>query len=404
MRVKPKIVVRNVKLLRDPEASYVSLVDHGAVQVPWATVKHAGNRQTKLGVKKMPVLKRPKAKPVAKTESQEASRNLGILKITFATTEYPTQASVEKYLTDNNYDGYKIETAKGAFIAASADLTDESFVENTVKQVAAEKGVVAHVGTLKAEDASDKTDGEDTGEDNTGGESQDGESIVKFSFYDAYYSDAKSPIDVIKDGMSDGLPPGMDDIMFAVTRSIANTIKEGGESMPATIDQIGKDMSKLVKGLAAMYAALGTEEAQKAVKALSKDKQGNVVKFAERTEAEIAKATEEPKAETAATEEPKDKTDKSAALQPVAIDPAMIEAAVKAALTSVVAKVEEIAESHKELADRVTRMASRAPTQKSDKSSDTPAPELTPAQKRAEESKVNNKVLASAALKNSIGL
>jgi hypothetical protein len=60
--------------------------------------------------------------------------------------------------------------------------------------------------------------------------------------------------------------------MFAVTRSIANVIKDAGEGdMGANIDNIGSSMAKLVKGVANLYVTLSSEATEKAIKGIDKD-------------------------------------------------------------------------------------------------------------------------------------
>jgi hypothetical protein len=215
---------------------------------------------------------KPATTKVAKTEGQEGSKDQAILKMTFPVANYPTEAAVKAYLDKNRFDG-DITISKGKddlfFTAASklaeADLTD-------IRQVPCEKGALAFVGKIKAPESDDEDDSEGDEGESASKLAAPFVNIKRFSWYDAYYDESKDPIDILKAGMKDGLPPGMEDIMFAVTRSIANVIKDAGEGdMGANIDNIGSSMAKLVKGVANLYVTLSSEATEKAIKGIDKD-------------------------------------------------------------------------------------------------------------------------------------
>ena len=140
LKKKPKKVEQLVGLMRDPDPVFVSIVDHGANQTPFAVVKRDKQGAT------MIVNRRKGDAPVR--EQKGAAKNIAVRKLVFDTDVYPTTEAVAKYLTDNDWSGYAI-TKKGAFFEAAAKDTKDSAFQS-LREIDVVDGITALVGELKA--------------------------------------------------------------------------------------------------------------------------------------------------------------------------------------------------------------------------------------------------------------
>jgi hypothetical protein len=140
LKKKPKKIEQLVGLMRDPDPVFVSIVDHGANQTPFAVVK-----RDKQGVN-MIVNRRKGDAPTR--EQKGAAKNIAVRKLVFDTDLYPDAEAVTKYLTDNDWSGYAV-TKKGAFYEAAAkDTKDTAFL--SLREIDVVEGITAHVGELRA--------------------------------------------------------------------------------------------------------------------------------------------------------------------------------------------------------------------------------------------------------------
>lgn len=158
MGPKVKTVEKLVRLLKDPEPVFISIVDHGANQTPFTTLKHNDEE----GVGEMAIRKRH-AEPTS------------VRKLTFAKASFKDEASVKGWLKKNNWAGdYAITTETGVFVVADKGVSDDQF-EGVIRKVATStEGVSGWVGVLKAGQTRDdiNSPGDDTGNADDQGEGE----------------------------------------------------------------------------------------------------------------------------------------------------------------------------------------------------------------------------------------
>ena len=222
--------------------------------------------------------------PVLKTTNSERGKDLQVLKLEFDPAIFKEEIAVNKFLTDFKWTGYAISSKDGKFTASStavkeADLESITLIETTTK------GVIGFVGSPKATAAKAAakpaevarkwiTDNTPDGKTPEGvariaamsdehaitvadvgqvaalkayNKGQKGEftKVVKFDYWSAYYSDDRTPSEVLADGMQDGLPPGAAEIFFAVSTAVSNVFLSKSD-VEGGLSAIAADMSKLL--------------------------------------------------------------------------------------------------------------------------------------------------------------
>jgi hypothetical protein len=318
MHTIPRKSTHTVRLLTDPEPAFVSLVSHAATQNPFTALKSVTRRGASpapTGAKTMPIAQRntttskqaPK-KPAAKTVDQ--TKKSGIRKMVFDGGEFPSQESVLKFLMDNGYANYQITKDGNDWTVASKGVEDDHFV-STKAVTDAIPGVTAHIGfyTEKGRQFAE------TAEKAAKSAANADEMILKFDWYNAYISKGQTVKQVLEDGMSDGVPPGVDAVITASATAVGNIL--AGEDDLATkrnkIKQVGTEMSDIISAVSEVYdAALGDENAQKSDK---------VKKFVEDTKKaleKLAKSEEEPAVDPTKKADDKEKKEKTEAEPPAA--------------------------------------------------------------------------------------
>lgn len=325
MRAKSIKSKRQVTVLKNPKPRFVSFVDHGANQEPFNVVK----RQN--GDKCMPVkakkVAKPKTSKKAETADIETSANAAVLKITFPKSTFKNAKAVEKWMDDNKWEDYQItKTAKG-FVVKSTSVDAEDLEDIREVTVDDELGVKSFVGKMKADDEEneddeddkasksdddeDDADEEDEGDDESGDEDdeedenasksdgdddddedEDDESdededdeddvakndildavVSKYDYYDAWTSNGKDLVAVLKDGSSDGVPPGFDEVLGAVRKALGNSLKEDGDHTTA-IKSIAAQFGDAVSTIHAAWKTVidtGDKTAKKAAKRFNAD-------------------------------------------------------------------------------------------------------------------------------------
>lgn len=303
----------------------------------------------------------------------------GVRKIVLHSSSYEDEASVKKYLDDNGYADFTITKSDNVFIAQGEGVTDDHFEKNSVKSVKmAEDGTVTgFVGKVaKSVEKAEKA------------EEDKSERTIKMDYWNMYDSSDQHVTGVIKDGMSDGVPPGAQEIMTATAIAIGNALKEAGSSRKGAITTIGGELSTLINATADMYdkvidkAAKQTENTKKFIETFRADIDVLVAKAkAETTEKkEEVKVAAKKEDEKPAVEEPK----KEEAVQaPAQVDAQVLAALVGKAIADAVQpltdqlgqlgkkvdNVQTVAEDARnksaKAADDVALVASQAPTKKS---------------------------------------
>lgn len=280
LRVKPKKVERMVHLLKQPDAQYVSIVDHGANQTPFSTLKRV-NRQGVTPMSRKAV--RRLAKPTNKKAS--ADQTVAVRKLVFDPEVFPKLKAVKAWLEGNDWENYTITDGENGFEAAAKNVTDDDF-DGEIRTVDTEEGVTAHVGTPKtASDEDDEgrstgkatsvdneaTDDDDDDDEDTASEDKSShgkkpkkkavktEGTKKFDYWGAFLSGADDVGGVLEDAMKDGVPPGFDEIVFATTTAMANALKgakDDGSDLQERLVKAGQDMGNIVFGIHKAFEAV----------------------------------------------------------------------------------------------------------------------------------------------------
>ncbi|MET4190694.1 MULTISPECIES: hypothetical protein [unclassified Bradyrhizobium] len=232
-------VTRKVKVLTNPHPTFVSVVNHGAIQEPFTTLKHA---QKPEGDSTMPI------KPIAGTAQKATTKKtaVAVQKIVFDASVFKDEAAVNTYLTGNGYDGFVIEKKDEEFVAKGADTAETEFAG--VRSVVMEPGVTGYVG--KREVVEKVAKGADT--------------VLKFDWWAAYSSKAENVSDVIEAGMVDGIPPGVQEVISASVTALSNVLGNEDGDKATKIASICTEMGGIIVAIDTMFsAALGSEAVEK---------------------------------------------------------------------------------------------------------------------------------------------
>lgn len=142
---KPKKIKKVINLLTDPEPEFVSLVNHGANQTPFKTLK-ADSFEPQEQQKNPEDKSRMNAQMLQKIKKAAQDNGVALQRMVFAMTEFETVDSVRKYLNDHGYEGGEIVKAEDEdhyeVIARSVD----DFI--SLEPVTSENGVTRYLGDL----------------------------------------------------------------------------------------------------------------------------------------------------------------------------------------------------------------------------------------------------------------
>lgn len=286
MKIKPKEITRTVGILTDPNPTWMAVVDHGANQTPFNSVKRD---------QIAPKTSAKDKTPMAIKSGKGAKRKSVIQRLTFSKSQFKTEKAVKAYLEENDFAEYKIEDSDDVWTVKSTEDTSHLKLEKTLSTGTKTAGVTAFVAAIK-EDTSDDADGDDdededgddtdaSSDDDEEGEDEDeatpaskaarakaksinptetaskrkglklkapksaaaepedgddeeGEEVtaalefppdqqgtVKYDFWSSYMSSEQSLTGVLKDGIGyDGIPPGVEEVMSAVFYSAGNIL------------------------------------------------------------------------------------------------------------------------------------------------------------------------------------
>ncbi len=360
MKPRTNVSRRVVTVLKKPTAKFVSLVDHGANQTPFDTVKQANG--VKCMARALKKVKKPKASATTtkKTEAVDDLSASGVLRLEFSKKNFKDEDAVQAYLDENNWEDCEIVEEKTKFVVKSTAYTEDDFESVREVEVPSTKGVSAFVGNLldtaeededeensqkssgsddddeleedeenEDEDDEDEDDGEnddevedttksgapkpltaaeeqalddedeengeddDNSEDDDASETEDEDDeeasetedegsddtaddadkakktvmktchsnkavdqyIRKFDHYGAYLSGGMSLNEVMSDGMVDGVPPGVDEIMYALRKSVGNALKDGQDTKKS-INTIASEFSEAVIAIDTVWRKL----------------------------------------------------------------------------------------------------------------------------------------------------
>lgn len=275
MRVRPKTVTKLIKIMKDPDPRYVSFVDHGANQTPFKVVK-----------RQAPVVKQPAAKQtfaqqenvdMAKTETAVDETEAVIRSITFKKTDFPTISKVEKWLDDGGYEGFVITEKGDSYEVAGEGVSDEMF--SNVRVVNMDTGIVAKMGML-VEDTGDTKSSADKGAkaanvrpapqaktkkaDPVAAVVKD--AVKKWDWWASYSANDFDLNGIVKAAMEDGIPPGMTQVVDAMTTATSNVLKaeelDAGSKQQA-LKTIGDQFGGLVFNMWQVFQEVTSEKAAK---------------------------------------------------------------------------------------------------------------------------------------------
>jgi hypothetical protein len=278
VRQVPKVVTRQVKIMTNPHPTYVSVVNHGAIQEPFTTLKHAQKRDTP-----MPIKPREESKPAVVLATKTA---VAVQKIVFDANVFKVDDDVTKYLSANGYEDFVVEKSDdNEFVAKANDADDIVFAG--VQSVKMENGVTGYVGKKQVAETTAKS-----AEPKPPVTKQ--ERAIKYDWWDAYQSKGESVADVLEAGMSDGIPPGLDAVVGAAMTAVGNVLG-GDDAAPERSTKIAGifgELTQIVTALDVLYrGAISSEGAV--------EKHENVKKFVEAFKTEVTALTTQ-KTETAA--------------------------------------------------------------------------------------------------------
>lgn len=267
MKQKFKLVNKEVEYLVNARPTFVSIVDHGANQVPFAVLK----RHQK-GEQPMPknVKKKVKLRLVRK-----GSRFASVRKLSFDKSVFATEQAVNDWLVKNNWEDFVITDSGKVFEASSKDATDSVF-KNVQGVDLNEPGVTGFVGEVDPNDVEDEEEtptNEDEvveGDDSVAGGEDTTEKVSKYDLWSAYMASDTELAGVIRSGMSDGMPPGVDNVFSAAFVAMANTLKSDMKynKKKDAIKKVAEDMATIVTMTYDAYSELldkNTDAAKKFV-------------------------------------------------------------------------------------------------------------------------------------------
>jgi hypothetical protein len=393
MKQVPTRKIKVAAALTDPHPLFVSLVDHGANQIPFNVVKAAGIAQTE---------ERGNAGTPPTQSEDDMPQNVDLRKIQFDQAVFGTEEAVRAYLTSAGIEA-EVKSEDGAYVVDTGDLDGVELVE-----IEAEKGVTYFVH----KSAEEAADGEAPEEETTKGAKThsflgDGltmaDVVQKYDSYFASFSGGKNITEVLRMG-ADGLPIGIFELNDAMYTALRNNLIAGDyDGATAVIEEFGKLVVKVAKALEAATVSLdvvekalkdapegadeGTESPQSADVEKGEAVEEEASKDAETTDGE--KATDaapegaEGEAEQAAKEQPQQDSGIAALLKGISDTVNGLRETVEATTKSQTERMDALEEKVSKTAEAVEEAeASRTQTRKGADASEATTGETTPTEQR----------------------
>jgi uncharacterized protein YaaQ len=318
MKQKTKRVTMTVDYMENADPRFVSIVNHGANQTPFAVIKHAK------GATHMPKkLQKSSIKRKVKL-IKSVPKVTGVRKIVFDKAIFKTEESVRKYLEQNNWeDDYTITAAEKSFEVSGEGVADSDF--SNIKEVPMTKGVTGFIGEVKEEKGEDdnSTAAEGESNDDTGaatGENEDNkddakadegaaketvtenaeanpeqksdEKVTKYDYWNAYFSDEQSLTGILKDGMEDDLPPGFEAVMGAISKAAANVLGDESKTddeKKSYMENIGAEFADVIMKISKTFNEIVADaKASKSEKAYVETQKSFISKHTDKKAAEPA--------------------------------------------------------------------------------------------------------------------
>ncbi|QXN71088.1 hypothetical protein RCDURKIN_32 [Rhodobacter phage RcDurkin] len=427
MRPKIRNITRRASELHGADASFVSVVDRGANEQPFKSVKNStgkgtavmafkkrsdtAKQPTKKGTK--PLTKKPEVK-----DDEAAPVQAAVAKMTFDADMFETEQDVRDYIEKAEWEVSGVTITKndddGVWEAREDGTTDDDFDQVNVVPVE-EDGVEVFIGKRSEkknddpegddEDDADDGDGEDDADDEDDADAdktaksdddkkddEDGEgkkkpaskraeflnarkaakaSVQKFDAWDATYSTSNTVVEALKAGMTyDKTPPGYYEVNAAFNGVMRTLLGSESATKAADIAKAAADFAEVVTGLDAFFDKIVSAEPDAVTKAVGDDTAKLLTKWAE----DFADALT---ADEAPAPAKKEAAKKGAEPGPAPINVAeLIAKAVQPVLDQVGV-----------VADKVEKMAARAPTKKAQAIDDAEAGTKKPAAKTTTDDK-----------------
>jgi len=416
MRGKPKKAYREVSKLHGATANFVSLVDAGANETPFTSIK-----SKKHGAKAMPMKKRAKiAAPVKKshktltskkkTTTPEVDTETVIAKMIFDGETFESETEVSEYIAAAEWDAEDVaivQNADGDWEARPEGTDDTSFLKLASVETE-DEGVTAFVGQREIENKADDEDNdaeedesdddleaeekaakpgddeeeEDEDEEDTKGKKKpykkeetstpltkrqefiakrasERSKELKFSSWDAMFTKGNTLAKALSDGMAyDAVPPGYYEVQYAFNAAVSNIVS--GEGMPEgtkqdALNKAAMDYAEIIGGLDTFFDAYVESSDETIKKTFDKPEVRDA----------LSKWAGEYGDFVTGDDEAPSKVEKSAsAIEPVqaaAIDYSKIGSAIAEQIAKAIAP---LAEGLEGVSGTVEAMASRQPTKK----------------------------------------
>jgi hypothetical protein len=277
MKQKVRQVVRRVNYLKDATPLFVSLVDRGANETPFAALKTLS--------KETAVARKPRKAPEAPERAAKRNeQNIAVYGLRFAKAVFPSEAEVAAYLDGNDWTGYVIEVKEDSFFAKGNEAQTGGVLRE-IEMEAGVTGVVYENAPAALNESDDSTDNvpdpveksdeiptEDAPEppekpqesaptDSTAA-SKASSRPVKEKKYWCYYAECSNSYklsEVLLAGMTDGVPPGYEELEDAMSAAIVNAHRHADDPASA-VNAILAEFSQLVGSLYTLFK--GSAEAK----------------------------------------------------------------------------------------------------------------------------------------------
>lgn len=337
-----KTFVKKIKVLTDPEPSFVSLVSAGANKTPFRSVKSEEDAMSVLNSKK--------------------SDGLEFQSVIFKGESYETAEACHDWLSEGGITEYDLSAEASGFIAVSkAEFDPESLTQIEFSGLSLIVGKMADA-SVSSPEAAGAVVAETSAKSDEAVAPDAPQSTKKFDYWDAEYSTGSTLSEVLTDaGRWSGLPIGMYELTTAMYTALNNALKDGADT--SVVQQIVGEYAVRLELLA---------EASKGIPAAERtalfDAFGNRVIRSEAEEVtentEIPAVTEETVEAEAAPETEEEAEQASAAADQQAVEEAAVAksddlAEVKGALESLTGSIAELVAAMKSDRENVEKLNGR---------------------------------------------
>ena len=165
MKIKPKEITRTVGILTDPTPTWMAIVDHGANQTPFNSVKRdqiAPNHQQQEDT-------------MAIKSGKGAKRKSVIRRLTFSKSQFKAKKDVQAYLDEKGFADTKIVDGDDVWTVESTEDTSKLNLGKAMATATKTAGVTAFVSEVKSVNGADEDEDDADDQDDENEEDEDGE-------------------------------------------------------------------------------------------------------------------------------------------------------------------------------------------------------------------------------------